>query len=131
LIIIGGDYTGCEPGQTFRRFGAAVMMIDPIHRLASEEDKDISAILMDSFKEEGIALKLEYEMLRGRPHHDSVPAYLDRLCWLQLLSNTVLCLGEIASWNREALTACKVGKVHRRFLSWIYANFVLFQAIGR
>lgn len=54
LIILGGGYIGCELGQTFRRFGSRVTIVQRRERLVPEEDEDASTVLREAFSEEGI-----------------------------------------------------------------------------
>jgi pyruvate/2-oxoglutarate dehydrogenase complex dihydrolipoamide dehydrogenase (E3) component len=58
LVVLGGGYIGCEFGQMFRRFGAAVTIVDHNAHLLSREDADVSAALEGVFRAEGIALEL-------------------------------------------------------------------------
>lgn len=58
LIIVGGGYIGCEFGQMFRRFGAAVTIVDHNDHLLDREDHDISESLEEVFTGEGIILRL-------------------------------------------------------------------------
>ncbi len=53
LIIVGGGFIGLEFGQMFRRFGAAVTIVERA-RLAPREDEDISEAIEDIFREDGI-----------------------------------------------------------------------------
>ncbi len=58
LVVLGGGYIGCELGQMFRRFGAAVTIVDHGPHLLGREDEDVSAALEAAFRAEGIALAL-------------------------------------------------------------------------
>jgi len=58
LLVLGGGYIGCEFAQMFRRFGAAVTVVDVLDRLLGLEDPDTSAALAEVFRAEGIALEL-------------------------------------------------------------------------
>jgi len=58
LLVLGGGYIGCEFGQMFRRFGSEVTLIDPMDRLLSREDPDVSAEIQTVFQREGIRLRL-------------------------------------------------------------------------
>ena len=60
LIILGGGFIGLEFGQMFRRFGAAVTIVDR-SRLAAREDPDISEALEEIFRGEGIDVVTEAE----------------------------------------------------------------------
>jgi pyruvate/2-oxoglutarate dehydrogenase complex dihydrolipoamide dehydrogenase (E3) component len=71
LIVIGGGYTGLELSQAFRRFGSRVTVIEEGAQLASREDPDIGAALLDLFHDEGIEVLLETEVrqVEGRSGH--------------------------------------------------------------
>src|SRR5262249_43584967 len=62
LIVIGGGYTGLELSQAFRRFGSRVTVIEDGPRVASHEDPDVGAALLDLFQDEGIEVLLETEV---------------------------------------------------------------------
>jgi len=62
LLIIGGSYIGLEMAQIFRRLGSRVSVIDGGDRLASREDKDISATLASLMQGEGIEVHLGREI---------------------------------------------------------------------
>jgi pyruvate/2-oxoglutarate dehydrogenase complex dihydrolipoamide dehydrogenase (E3) component len=71
LIVVGGGYTGLELSQAFRRFGSRVTVIEEGAQLASHEDPDVGAALLDLFHDEGIEVLLETEVRRvgGRSGH--------------------------------------------------------------
>ena len=54
LLILGGGYVGLEFGQMFRRFGAAVTVIQKGPHILPKEDKDITDELQNSLEDEGI-----------------------------------------------------------------------------
>jgi pyruvate/2-oxoglutarate dehydrogenase complex dihydrolipoamide dehydrogenase (E3) component len=54
LLIIGGGYIGLELAQAMRRFGSHVTIIERNAHLAHREDQDVTDILHDVFREEGI-----------------------------------------------------------------------------
>jgi pyruvate/2-oxoglutarate dehydrogenase complex dihydrolipoamide dehydrogenase (E3) component len=56
LIVIGGGYVGLELSQAMRRFGSQVTVIEAGPQLASREDPDVGAALLDLFHDEGIAV---------------------------------------------------------------------------
>ncbi len=58
LVIVGGGYIGLEFGQMFRRFGAAVTIIEQRSRLMPDEDVDICGEVMKIFEEDGISLRI-------------------------------------------------------------------------
>ena len=58
LIVLGGGYIGCEFGQMFRRFGAAVTIVDHHDHLLSREDADVSSEIEKVFRAEGVVVEL-------------------------------------------------------------------------
>ncbi len=56
LLILGGGYIGLEFAQAMRRFGSKVTIIDRNPRLAPKEDPDVSAMLREMFRDEGIEI---------------------------------------------------------------------------
>jgi pyruvate/2-oxoglutarate dehydrogenase complex dihydrolipoamide dehydrogenase (E3) component len=56
LLIIGGGYIGLEFAQAMRRFGSKVTIIERNSRLAHREDEDVTAMLSDIFRDEGIEI---------------------------------------------------------------------------
>ncbi len=64
LIVIGGGYVGLELSQAMRRFGSRVTLIERSPQIASQEDADVSAALMELFHDEGIEVLLETEVVR-------------------------------------------------------------------
>jgi pyruvate/2-oxoglutarate dehydrogenase complex dihydrolipoamide dehydrogenase (E3) component len=62
LVVVGGGYVGLEMAQAMRRFGSRVTVIERGAQLASREDADVSAALLELFQSEGIEVLLETEM---------------------------------------------------------------------
>jgi pyruvate/2-oxoglutarate dehydrogenase complex dihydrolipoamide dehydrogenase (E3) component len=58
LVVIGGGYIGCELAQAYRRFGAAVTIVEPGAHLLALEDVAASEAIEGVFRDEGIALLL-------------------------------------------------------------------------
>jgi pyruvate/2-oxoglutarate dehydrogenase complex dihydrolipoamide dehydrogenase (E3) component len=56
LLVIGGGYVGLEFGQMFRRFGSQVTLIQRQPRLLMPEDEDVSDVIAEIFREEGITV---------------------------------------------------------------------------
>lgn len=56
LVIIGGGYIGLEFGQMFRRFGAAVTIIELAPRCLPREDPDICTAMSEILADDGIVL---------------------------------------------------------------------------
>jgi pyruvate/2-oxoglutarate dehydrogenase complex dihydrolipoamide dehydrogenase (E3) component len=71
LIVLGGGYVGLELSQAMRRFGSQVTLIEAGPQLASREDPDVGAALLDLFVDEGIEVLLgtEIRQVEGRSGH--------------------------------------------------------------
>jgi pyruvate/2-oxoglutarate dehydrogenase complex dihydrolipoamide dehydrogenase (E3) component len=70
LLIIGGGLIAAEFGQMFRRFGANVTIVHRRARLMPREDPDVSEELAGIFREDGIQLVLEADILSVDQHAD-------------------------------------------------------------
>ena len=68
LIVMGGGYVGLELSQAMRRFGSRVTLIEAGPQLASREDSDIAAALLELFHDEGIDVMLETQITRVEGH---------------------------------------------------------------
>jgi pyruvate/2-oxoglutarate dehydrogenase complex dihydrolipoamide dehydrogenase (E3) component len=58
LVIVGGSYIALEFAQMYRRFGAAVTVVERGSRLAFREDEDVSATIKEILEAEGIEVVL-------------------------------------------------------------------------
>ncbi|MCV7150936.1 FAD-containing oxidoreductase [Mycolicibacterium pyrenivorans] len=58
LVVIGGSYIALEFAQMYRRFGAAVTVVERGPRLTAREDEDVSAAIKDILENEGIDVVL-------------------------------------------------------------------------
>ena len=72
LIAIGGSYVGLEFAQIYRRFGAAVTVVEMGARLVGREDEDISQAIREILEGEGIAVRTGAECIRLAPHAEGV-----------------------------------------------------------
>ena len=63
LVVIGGGYVGLELAQAYRRFGSRVSIIETGPQLASRDDSDVAAALLEMLRDEGIAVHLESKVL--------------------------------------------------------------------
>jgi pyruvate/2-oxoglutarate dehydrogenase complex dihydrolipoamide dehydrogenase (E3) component len=68
LVVLGGGYVGLELAQAMRRFGSRVTIIERGPQLASQEDADVGAALLELFRDEGIEVLLgtEVSQVEGR-----------------------------------------------------------------
>jgi NAD(P) transhydrogenase len=64
LVVVGGGAVACEYASIFRALGAEVSLIDRGSRLLPFLDAELSAILADTFRAQGMRLKAETEVTR-------------------------------------------------------------------
>jgi dihydrolipoamide dehydrogenase len=85
LLVIGGGYIGMELGQGLARLGSETHLIVRGDRLLSQEEPEVSQVLADAFKQDGIALHFNV--------NTETVAYADGIFTLTL-SNGELLQGE-------------------------------------
>ena len=56
LVVLGGGPIGCELAQAFARLGSQVTQVEMADRLLVREDTDVSALVAQRFRAEGIAV---------------------------------------------------------------------------
>ena len=56
MIVLGGGSVGLELGQAFARFGVRVVIVEAMDRILPGEDPDVSAVLSEALRAEGIEL---------------------------------------------------------------------------
>jgi dihydrolipoamide dehydrogenase len=64
LLVLGGGPIGCELAQTFARLGAQVTQVEMLPRLMVREDPEISAMVEEKFRAEGIAVLTGHKAVR-------------------------------------------------------------------
>ncbi|MBC9071255.1 FAD-dependent oxidoreductase [Thauera sp. CAU 1555] len=64
LLVLGGGPIGCELAQAFARLGSQVAQVEMLPRLMAREDEEVSALVEEGFRAEGIALYLQHEAVR-------------------------------------------------------------------
>ena len=62
LVVLGGGYVGLELVQAMRRFGSEVTVVERGPQLTGREDPDVSAALLEQFRDEGIEVLLNTEL---------------------------------------------------------------------
>jgi pyruvate/2-oxoglutarate dehydrogenase complex dihydrolipoamide dehydrogenase (E3) component len=72
LVVVGGSYVGLEFAQIFRRFGAAVTVIEKANRLVAREDEDVSLAVKQILEAEGIVVRTHAECISFQPHGDEI-----------------------------------------------------------
>jgi pyruvate/2-oxoglutarate dehydrogenase complex dihydrolipoamide dehydrogenase (E3) component len=63
LIVLGGGFIGLEFAQMFRRFGAAVTVVERGPHLAGREDNDVAEAIEKIFREDGISVQTSMEVV--------------------------------------------------------------------
>jgi pyruvate/2-oxoglutarate dehydrogenase complex dihydrolipoamide dehydrogenase (E3) component len=58
LLVLGGGPVGCELGQAFSRLGSAVTIVESEDRLLPREDPEVSELIADRLRQEGVDLWL-------------------------------------------------------------------------
>ena len=64
LLVLGGGPIGCELAQCFARFGSEVTIVEMLPRILAREDEEISDLVAEQFRREGINLRTGHEALR-------------------------------------------------------------------
>ena len=77
LVIVGGSYIGLEFGQMFRRFGAAVTIVEMAPHLIAREDEAVSEAIRDILAAEGIAIRTSATCIRLARHDEGVSVGVD------------------------------------------------------
>jgi pyruvate/2-oxoglutarate dehydrogenase complex dihydrolipoamide dehydrogenase (E3) component len=77
LVIVGGSYVGLEFAQAFRRFGAAVTVVEKAPRLVSREDEEVSDAIHKFLEAEGVAIRCTAECIRFEPRGADVAVGVD------------------------------------------------------
>lgn len=66
IVILGGGYIGIEFAQIFRRFGAAVTVIEALDTIMPKEDRDIVARVRQVLESEDISIRTGWKVTRAR-----------------------------------------------------------------
>jgi dihydrolipoamide dehydrogenase len=60
LVVLGGGPIGSELAQAFARFGSQVTQVEMLPRLLPREDPEISEMVMQRFRAEGIDIRVDH-----------------------------------------------------------------------
>jgi pyruvate/2-oxoglutarate dehydrogenase complex dihydrolipoamide dehydrogenase (E3) component len=77
LVVVGGSYVGLEFAQMYRRFGAAVTVVERGERLIAHEDADVSDAVRAILEDEGIAVRTGANCIGFAPHVAGVTVSVD------------------------------------------------------
>ncbi len=64
LLVLGGGPIGAELTQAFARFGSKVTLVEMAPRLMVREDPEVSELVMQAFKKDGIDVRVNHKALR-------------------------------------------------------------------
>ena len=65
MIVIGGGYEGVEFAQMYARYGTEVTMFGSAPRVMPKEEPELSEMLGDILREEGVNLHTSAEVIRA------------------------------------------------------------------
>ena len=77
LVVVGGSYIGLEFAQMYRRFGAAVTVVDRSERLIAHEDADVSDAVRTILEDEGVTVRTGANCIAFSPHDAGVAVSVD------------------------------------------------------
>lgn len=77
LLVVGGSYVGLELGQTYRRFGSQVTVLQRGPRLVPREDPDVSEALRGILEREGVAVRTDAALRSLAPHGAEIAAEVE------------------------------------------------------
>lgn len=76
MIVLGGGYVACELGQFFARMGVKTTMILRSAHLLSGEDHDIGEALTEYFREEGIVVHTDTQIVSAQARNGRKVAHV-------------------------------------------------------
>lgn len=65
LVVLGGGPIGCELAQAFARLGSQVTQVEMLPRVMSREDPEVSALVADALRADGITLLTGHAAVRA------------------------------------------------------------------
>jgi pyruvate/2-oxoglutarate dehydrogenase complex dihydrolipoamide dehydrogenase (E3) component len=77
LVVIGGGYVGLEFAQMFAAFGSRVTVLDRNARLLPREDADISTVLAECLREDGVEVLADVAVKEVARDEDGVRLVLE------------------------------------------------------
>jgi pyruvate/2-oxoglutarate dehydrogenase complex dihydrolipoamide dehydrogenase (E3) component len=109
LVVVGGSYIGLEFAQMYRRFGAAVTIVEKSPRLIAREDEDISSAIREILEAEGIAVRLNAECIRFEPRGSEIAVGVDCVAGAPEVAGTHVLLAVGRRPNTDDLALDKAG----------------------
>src|SRR6202453_3078081 len=109
LVVVGGSYVGLEFAQMYRRFGAAVTVVERSPRLIPHEDEDVSAAIKEILEAEGVAVRLNAECFRFEPRGAEIAVGLDCVSGAPVVTGSHVLLAMGRRPNTDDLALDKTG----------------------
>ncbi len=64
LLVVGGGAIGCEMAQAFTLLGSQVTLVEGTERILVREDPEVSGLIQEQFKKQGMDLKMGCQLTR-------------------------------------------------------------------
>ncbi len=128
LLVLGGGPIGCELAQAFARLGSQVTLVESATRLLLREDAEVSELVAERFRSEGIALRLDHRPLEFVRDQDEKVLIAEHAGQTQRIAFDVVlvAVGRVANFAGYGLEALgiEVGKTitTNAFLQTNYPN---------
>jgi len=105
LVVLGGGPIGCELAQCFARFGAQVTQVEMLPRIMIREDPEISDLVTQQFRKEGINVLVSHKAKAFRVENGEKVLVAERNGKdVQIPFDQLLCaVGRIANTNGYGL----------------------------
>lgn len=99
MVVLGGGPIGCELTQCFARLGAQVTQVEMLPRLMVREDPEISAMVEQRFRAEGITVLTGHKAQRFAVENDGKVLYCEHDGQpVRIAFDTLLCaVGRVAN----------------------------------
>ena len=78
LLVLGGGPIGCELSQAFARLGAEVTQVEMLPRILLREDMEVSELMAEALRRDGVNLLLEHKAERFAREGDEKVLYASR-----------------------------------------------------
>lgn len=70
LLVLGGGPIGCELAQSFHRLGSQVTQVEMAPRIMGREDPEISDMVLEQFRADGIDVRVNHKAVRFEKRDD-------------------------------------------------------------
>ena len=107
LVVLGGGPIGCELTQCFARLGSTVTQVEMLPRIMVREDPEISAMVTERFRAEGVAVLTGHKAQRFAVENGEKVLYCENEgCEVRIAFDTLLCaVGRVANTAGYGLEA--------------------------